>query len=403
MSPIQLGTWAQLWILGLTAHSGGGLTLRTAEGVFRAQILPNAAWRIVGQRSGVSWEDQRSQFHVGQTPYGPGYSVQGTLSTGLFLAYLGPDVRWIQWTGLPGQVLRNASYSSQGLRLEGGWARWSFGIFPQGMSHLGWQGLQSQARWRFAPGRWEGQLQVYRAQITASGHPTWSSSRLRFAHRGRYLEFSEIHSKRGLVLQTMGRLPWRNHCLSFSIAPAPWPSWGGLPISRAIWLDRPGPVEWRAHVSPLEYGDSFCFKPRMAWSRTKLGRVPCRNPVEGATGHLPAWTNKPTHAPSLVMETPNTSCREHPANRGTNDAYPHARRDRSSSIARLCDRFRRSKLCASSCTRQPSMENPFGPGHIPLARAHTASRTWLDRGSHGFHVHLGSRSNMPSPRTGTKG
>jgi len=75
MSLIQLGTWAQLWILGLTAHSGGGLTLRTAEGVFRAQILPNAAWRIVGQRSGVSWEDQRSQFHVGQTPYGPGYSV----------------------------------------------------------------------------------------------------------------------------------------------------------------------------------------------------------------------------------------------------------------------------------------------------------------------------------------
>ena len=178
---------------------------------------------------------------------------------------------------------------------------------------------------------------------------------------------------------------------------------GGLPISRAIWLDRPGPVEWRAHVSPLEYGDSFCFKPRMAWRRTKLGGVPCRNPVEGATGHLPAWTNKPTHAPSLVMETPNTSCREHPATRGTNDAYPHARRDRSSSIARLCDRFRRSKLCASSCTRQPSMENPFGPGHIPLARAHTASRTWLDRGSHGFHVHLGSWSNMPSPRTGTKG
>jgi len=84
MSLIQLGTWAQLWILGLTAHSGGGLTLRTAEGVFRAQILPNAAWRIVGQRSGVSWEDQRSQFHVGQTPYGPGYSVQGTLSQGSF-------------------------------------------------------------------------------------------------------------------------------------------------------------------------------------------------------------------------------------------------------------------------------------------------------------------------------
>lgn len=251
MSPIQLGTWAQLWILGLTAHSGGGLTLRTAEGVFRAQILPNAAWRIVGQRSGVSWEDQRSQFHVGQTPYGPGYSVQGTLSTGLFLAYLGPDVRWIQWTGLPGQVLRNASYSSQGLRLEGGWARWSFGIVPQGMSHLGWQGLQSQARWRFAPGRWEGQLQVYRAQITASGHPTWSSSRLRFAHRGRYLEFSEIHSKRGLVLQTMGRLPWRNHSLSFSIAPAPWPSWGGYQFrgrsgltAQAQWSGEPMFRRW---------------------------------------------------------------------------------------------------------------------------------------------------------------
>jgi len=43
------------------------------------------------------------------------------------------------------------------------------------------------------------------------------------------------------------------------------------------------------------------------------------------------------------------------------------------------------------------METPFGPGNIPLARAHTASRTWLDRGSHGstFTLEAGQTCHLP--------
>ncbi len=225
MSPIQWGTWAQLWVLGLTLHSGGGLRLQTERGIFRAQWIPAAAFRLGGQRSGLSWEDPRVQVHLGQTPLGPGHSLHRTSSIGGFLAYVGPDFRWFQWTGQPGHVFSQASWSSQGLRLEGQWARWSYGLAPQGLSYLGWQGLQTQARMRLAPGRWESMLRVYRAQFILSGNPSWSSSRLRFEHRGRYVEFSEMHSKRGLHLQTLGRLPWREHSLSFSVAPAPWPSW----------------------------------------------------------------------------------------------------------------------------------------------------------------------------------
>ena len=176
MSPIQLGTWAQLWILGLTAHSGGGLTLRTAEGVFRAQILPNAAWRIVGQRSGVSWEDQRSQFHVGQTPYGPGYSVQGTLSTGLFLAYLGSgrsmdSMDGATWTG-PSKRLLQFSGPPTGRRM-GAMVLWHL---PARHVPSWLAGSSKPSPMAFCP--WE--MGRATAGLPSSNHSEWPSNLVQF-------------------------------------------------------------------------------------------------------------------------------------------------------------------------------------------------------------------------------
>lgn len=225
MSPIQFGSWAQLWVIGVALHAGGGLRLQTEAGILRAQVLPIAAQRMSGQRSGLSWEQQRIQIHLGQTPYGPGYSVHSASSTSRFLAFVGPDFRWVQWTGPPLQLLTQASWSSQGIRLEGQFQNWSYALAPQGLSYLGWNGLQTHAKLRLAPGRWEGTLRIFRAQLTLSGHPYWSNSRFRLEHQGRFVELSEMHSTRGLQFQAMGRLPLKTHCLSFSYALPPWPSW----------------------------------------------------------------------------------------------------------------------------------------------------------------------------------